>query len=91
MSGALSSRIGERAPRSSLRFILELLRLLRWWQRMQATPVGYILENVPPLGTVDPQVQADAQLVCRYLGKPVAVDAATLDLMSIGFDGSGRI
>ena len=45
---------------------------------MQATPVGYILENVPPLGTVDPQIQADAQLVCRYLGKPVAVDAVAL-------------
>ena len=27
---------------------------------MQATLVGYILENVPPLGIVDPQVQADA-------------------------------
>ena len=38
----------------------EFLRQLLWWQRMQATPVGYILENVPPLGTVDPQVQADA-------------------------------
>ena len=45
---------------------------------MQATPVGYILENVPPLGIVDLQVQADAQLVCRYLGKPVAVDATAL-------------
>ena len=46
---------------------------------MQATPVGYILENVPPLGTVDPhEVQADAQLVCRYLGKPVAVDTTAL-------------
>ena len=45
---------------------------------MQATPIGYILENVPPLGIVDPQVQADAQLVCRYLGKPVVVDAAAL-------------
>ena len=47
----------------------ELLRLLRWWQRMQATPVGYILENVPPLGIVDPQVQVDAQLMCRLPGK----------------------
>ena len=45
---------------------------------MQATPVGYILENVLPLRTVDLQVQADAQLVCRYLGKPVAVDAAAV-------------
>ena len=44
---------------------------------MQATPVGYILENVPPLGIVDPQVQADAQLVCRYLGKPVAVECSS--------------
>ena len=67
---------GLQDPRSGL--FWELLRLLRWWQRMQATPVGYILENVPPLGIVDPQVQADAQLVCRYLGKPVAVDAAAL-------------
>ena len=49
---------GLQDPRSGL--FWELLRLLRWWQRMQATPVGYILENVPPLGTVDPQVQADA-------------------------------
>ena len=45
---------------------------------MRATPVGYILENVPPLGTVDPQVQADAHLVCRYLGTPVAVDVVAL-------------
>ena len=45
---------------------------------MQATPVGYILENVPPLGIVDPKVQADAQLVCRYLEKPVEVDTTTL-------------
>ena len=78
MSGALSSRIGEKAPRSSLRFILGALEALAVVARMQATPVGYILENVPPLGTVDPQVQADAQLVCRYLGKPVAVDTAAL-------------
>ena len=67
---------GLQDPRSSL--FWELLRLLRWWQRMQATPVGYILENVLPLGTVDPQAQANAQLVCRYLEKPVAVDAAAL-------------
>ena len=63
-------------PRSGL--FWELLRLLRWWQRIQATPVGYILENVPPLGRVDPQVQAVAQLVYRYLGKPVAMDVAAL-------------
>ena len=84
MSGALSSRIGERAPRSSLRFILEILRLLRWWQRIQATPVGYILENVPPLETMDPQVQADAQLVCRCLGKPMAVDVVAVDAAALG-------
>ena len=45
---------GLQDPRSCL--FWELLRLLRWWQRMLATPVGYILENVPPLGTMDPQV-----------------------------------
>ena len=49
---------GLQDPRSGL--FWELLRLLRWWQRMQATTIGYILENVPPLGIVDPRVQADA-------------------------------
>ena len=40
--------------------------------------MGYILENVPPLGHVGPQIQEDAQVVCRHLGSPVLVDAAAL-------------
>ena len=45
---------------------------------MQATHVGYILENVPPLGLVGSQTNEDIQLVCRYLGAPVAINAAAL-------------
>ena len=40
--------------------------------------MGYILENVPPLGHVGLQIQEDAQVVCRYLGSPMLVDAAAL-------------
>ncbi len=67
---------GLQDPRSTL--FWELLRLLRWWQRTQVTPVAYIFENVPPLGMVSARVQEDAQEVCRHLGEPVAVDAAAL-------------
>ena len=67
---------GLQDPRSEL--FWELLRVLHWWQRMQATPVGYILENVPPLGLVGSQIKGDIQLVCRYLGAPVVVNAAAL-------------
>ena len=35
---------------------------------MQATPVGYILENVPPLGTMDPQVEARCTICVSLLG-----------------------
>ena len=48
---------GLQDPRSEL--FWELLRLLHWWQRMQATYVGYILENVPPLGLVGSQIKGD--------------------------------
>ena len=68
--------LGLQDPRSAL--FWELLRLLKWWQRTQVTPVAYILENVPPLGSVSAQVQADAQEVCLHLGEPVTVDAAAL-------------
>ena len=50
--------LGLQDPRSAL--FWELLRLLKWWQRTQVTPVAYILENVPPLGSVSAQVQDDA-------------------------------
>ena len=40
--------------------------------------MGYILENVPPFGHVGPQIQEDAQVVCRYLGSPMLVNAAAL-------------
>ena len=56
----------------------ELLRLLHWRQCEQSTQVGYVLENVPPLGQVGPQIQEDAQVVCRYLGSAMLVDAAAL-------------
>ena len=58
---------------------------------MQAMPVGYILENVPPLGIVDLQVQADAQLVCLTWKYQWQWMQQPWDLMPIGFDGSGRI
>ena len=41
--------------------------------------MGYIFENVPPLGHVGRQIQEDAQVVCRHLGSPMLVDAAALD------------
>ena len=67
---------GLQDPRSGL--FWELLRLLRWWQCNQATPIAYIFENVPPMGIVNAQVHNDAHVVCQYLGKPVVVDAAAL-------------
>ena len=70
------SGLGLQDPRSAL--FWELLRLLRWWQCTQVTPVAYIFENVPPLGLVSAQIQDDAQEVCLHLGDPVTVDAAAL-------------
>ena len=46
---------------------------------MQATPVGYILENVPPFGLMGSQIKGDIQLLCCYLGAPVAVDVVALE------------
>ena len=77
-SGALSSRIGERSPRSSLRFILGALKTVAVVAPYASHTGSIHFGNVPPLGIVDLQVQADAQLVCRYLGTPMAVDAAVL-------------
>ena len=65
---------GLRDPHSSL--FWELLRLLRWSQREQATPVAYVFENVPQLGKVSAQIHEDARMVCQHLGEPVAVDVA---------------
>ena len=67
---------GLQDPRSAL--FWELLRLLRWWQRVQVTPVAYIFENVPPLGVINVQLQDAAAEVCLHLGEPVLVDAAAL-------------
>ena len=66
--------LGLEDPKSSL--FWELLRLLRLWSRLQSTPVGYIFENVLPLGSVSPQVQKDAQVVQHHLGAPIPLDAA---------------
>ena len=78
MLGALSSRVRERAPRSLLRFILGALEIVAV-VATYASYIGWIHSGkCTTTLTVDPQVQVDAQLVCRYLGKPVAVDAAAL-------------
>ena len=67
---------GLKDPRSAL--FWELLRLLKWWQRLQATHVAYIFENVPPLGVVNAPLRNAAAEVCLHLGEPVLVDAAAL-------------
>ena len=66
--------LGLQDPKSSL--FWELLRLLRLWKQLQSTPVGYILENVLPLGSGSPEIQKDAQVVQHHLGAPISLDAA---------------
>ena len=79
MSRSLSSGHGTRDSKiHDQGYFRKLLRLLHWWQCKQSTPVGYILENVPPLGHVGLRIQEDAQVVCRHLGSPMLVDAPAL-------------
>ena len=63
-------------PRSSL--FADLIRLTQWWFTHQATPPGYIFENVPPLGDSRSKVREDGQYICQVLGPPTFVDAASL-------------
>jgi len=63
-------------PRSSL--FADLMRLTQWWFTHQASPPGYIFENVPPLGDTRTKVREDGQYIHQLLGPPTFVDAASL-------------
>jgi hypothetical protein len=63
-------------PRSGL--FADLLRLIQWWFTHQATPPGYIFENVPPLGDIRPKVRQDGAYIHHLLGPPTFVDAAAM-------------
>lgn len=63
-------------PRSSL--FADLMRLTQWWFTHQATPPGYIFENVPPLGDTRTKVLEAGQYIHQLLGSPTFVDAAAL-------------
>ena len=63
-------------PQSSL--FADLMRLIQWWYSDQSTPLGYIFENVPPLGNTRKKVLEDCEYIHQLLGGPTFVDGAAL-------------
>ena len=68
------ARHGLDDPRSNQ--FLELMHIKDWWFKHQSTPLGYILENVQPLGDTRSKVVEDGQYFCQILGSPMFLDAA---------------
>ena len=76
-------------PRSNL--FWELMRIMDWWFKHQSTPVGYILENVPPLGDTRSKVVEDGQYLCQIPGSPIFLDATGVGSYALDLDGFGPI
>ena len=60
------------------RFFYDLVRIVNFFQREQATPVVYILENTFPGERCAPAVQRANELVQSFLGAPILIDGADL-------------
>ena len=60
------------------RFFYDLVRIVNFFQREQATPVVYVLENTFPGERCTPAVQKANDLVQSFLGAPILIDAADL-------------
>ena len=60
------------------RFFYDLVRIVNFFQREQATPIVYLLENTFPRERRTPALQKANDLVQLFLGTPVLIDAADL-------------
>ena len=61
-----------------LRFFYDLVRIVNFFQREQASPMVYILENTHPGEKVTTVVRSAGNLVQAFIGAPVVIDAADL-------------
>ena len=69
-------QLGATDPR--FRFFYDLVRIVNFFQREQASPMVYILENTHPGERVTRAVQSAGNLVQAFIGAPVVIDAADL-------------
>ena len=60
------------------RFFYDLVRIVNFFQREQATPVMYVLENTFPGERCTLAMQKANELVQSFLGAPILIDAADL-------------
>ena len=60
------------------RFFYDLVRIVNFFQREQASPIVYLLENTFPGEGCTLAVQKANDLVQSFLGAPVLIDAADL-------------
>ena len=60
------------------RFFYDLVRIVNFFQREQADPMVYILENTHPREEVTKAVKKAGELVQAFIGAPVLIDAADL-------------
>ena len=60
------------------RFFYDLVRIVNFFQREQAIPLIYLLENTFPGETCTTAVKKASELVQSFLGAPVIIDAADL-------------
>ena len=72
------------------RFFYDLVRIVNFFQREQATPVVYVLENTFPGERCTPAVQKANDLVQSFLGAPILIDAADLNRLHIECDSFGQ-
>ena len=56
----------------------DLVRIVNFFQREQASPMVYILENTHPREKVTRAVQSAGNLIHAFIGAPVVIDAADL-------------
>jgi hypothetical protein len=54
------------------------MQIMDWWCKHQSIPLGYILENVPPLGDIGIKVVEDGQYLCQILGSPIFLDVVAV-------------
>ena len=71
------------------RFFYDLVRIVNFFQREQASPIVYLLENTFPGERCTLAVQKANDLVQSFLGAPVLIDAA--DLGAAAHRGGARI
>ena len=60
------------------RFFYDLVRIVHFFQREEASPIVYLLENTFPGERCTLAVQKANGLVQSFLGAPVLIDAADL-------------